>query len=181
MSALAEHIFDTYDYFWVDHKSNFLWNCLATRWRHHHFGWKLEFLAKIFGGNPLGEKITSMMFWIHFSLKNGSKMPKKLDCFIALLAIKHSPVLRHFRSFFKENMDPKHHRGHFFLKRIPSKKFQLKIPIFSQSDGDATWWPNSSKENLTCGQLRNAHRYQKYVWLVRTFFKEFLTYSSQQW
>ena len=54
-------------------------------------------------------------------------------------------------------------------------KFQLKIPIFSQSDGDATWWPNSSKQNLTWGQLRYAHRYQKYLRLVRTFLlKSFL-------
>ena len=78
-------------------------------------------------------------------------------------------------------MDPKLPRSHFFPKRIHQKKFQLKIPIFSKSDDGATWWPNSYKKILTCGQLRNTQRYQKYVWLVRAFFLEFLTFSSQQW
>ena len=91
-----------------------------------------------------------------------------------------SLVFEHFRSIYEEKMDPKYPSGHCFQKRILSKIFQLKIPIFSQSDGDATQWPNSSKQNLTWGQLRNAHRYQKYVRLVRRFFKESLTCSSQQ-
>ena len=71
-------------------------------------------------------------------------------------------------------MDQKYPRGHFFSKRIPFKKFQLKISTFNQSEGDVIWWPHSSKQNLTWAQLRNAHRYQKYVWLVRIFFKSFL-------
>ena len=91
-----------------------------------------------------------------------------------------SLVFGHFRFIFEEKMDPKYPWGHFFPNRIPSKKFKLKIPIFSQSDGDATQWPNSSKQNLTWGQLRNAHKYQKHVQLVGKFFKEFITFSSQQ-
>ena len=104
ISAQAEHIFDTFEYFWVDHKSKYFCNCLATRWR----------------------------------------------C------------------------------NHFFPKRIHQKKFQLKIPIFSKSDDDATWWPNSYKKILTCGQLRNIQRYQKYVRHVRAFFLKLRTCSSQQ-
>ena len=69
---------------------------------------------------------------------------------------------------------------HFFPKRIQQKKFQLKIPIFSKSDDDAAWWPNSYKKILTSGQLRNIQRYQKYVWLVRAFFLELRTCLSQQ-
>ena len=50
MPAQAEHIFDTFEYFWVDHKSKFFRDCLVTRWRHHCFCWKLEFWAEIFFG-----------------------------------------------------------------------------------------------------------------------------------
>ena len=61
--AQAKHIFDTFEYFWVDHKSKFFCNYLVTRWHHHHFCWKLE-------------------FWINLLSKIGSKMPKiKLNCF----------------------------------------------------------------------------------------------------
>ena len=85
-----------------------------------------------------------------------------------------------FRPIFGQKLDPKLPRSHFFPKRIHQKKFQLKIPIFSKSDDGAAWWPNSYKKILTCGQLRNTQRYQKYVWLVRAFFLEFHTCSSQQ-
>ena len=37
-----------------------------------------------------------------------------------------------------------------------------------------------TKKVLTCGQLRNIQRYQKYVRLVRAFFLELRTCSSQQ-
>ena len=40
---------------------------------------------------------------------------------------------------------------------------------------------NSYKKFLTSGQLRNVQRYQKYVRLVRAFFLEFHTCSSQRW
>ena len=33
MLEQAKHIFDTLEYFWVDHKSKNFCNCLATRWR----------------------------------------------------------------------------------------------------------------------------------------------------
>ena len=89
-------------------------------------------------------------------------------------------VFGHFRPIFGQKIDPKLPRSHFFPKRIHQKKFQLKIPIFSKSDDDATWWPNSYKKFLTCGQLRNIQRYQKYVRLVRAFFLELRTCSSQQ-
>ena len=42
-------------------------------------------------------------------------------------------------SVFEQKVDPKLPRSHFFPKRIHQKKFQLKIPIFSKSDDDATW------------------------------------------
>ena len=90
-------------------------------------------------------------------------------------------VFGHSRSFFEQKIDPKLPRSHFFSKRIHQNKFKLKIPIFSKSNDDATWWPNSYKKNLTCGQLRNIQRYQKCVQLVRAFFLEFPTCSSQQW
>ena len=85
-----------------------------------------------------------------------------------------------FRPIFGQKIDPNLPRSHFFLKRTNQKKFQLKIPIFSKSDDDATWWPNSYKKILTCVQLRNIQRYQEYVRLVRTFFLELRTCSSQQ-
>ena len=85
-----------------------------------------------------------------------------------------------FRTVFGQRIDSKHSRGNFFPIGIYQKKFQLKIPIFSKSDDNATWWPNSYKIILTCGQLRNIQRYQKYVWLVQAFSLEFHTYSSQQ-
>ena len=37
MLKQAKHIFDTFEYFWVDHKSKFFCNCLATRWRCDQF------------------------------------------------------------------------------------------------------------------------------------------------
>ena len=37
MLEQAKHIFDTFEYFWVDHKSKFFCNCLATRWRCDQF------------------------------------------------------------------------------------------------------------------------------------------------
>ena len=89
-------------------------------------------------------------------------------------------VFWHFRSFFEQKIDPKSPRCHFFPKRIHQKNFQLKIPIFSKNDDGATWWPNSYKNILTCGQLRNTQRYQKCVRLVRAFFSEFCAFSSQQ-
>ena len=97
-----------------------------------------------------------------------------------LLATKWVSVFGPFRPIFGQKIDPKLPRSHFFPKRIHQKKFQLKIPIFSKSDDDATWWPNSYKKILTCGQLRNIQRYQKYVRLVRAFFLELRTCSSQQ-
>ena len=63
-------------------------------------------------------------------------------------------------------MDLTNTRGNYFLKRIRQKKFQSEIPIFSKSDDCATWWPNSYKNFLTCGQLKNTQKYQKYVLLV---------------
>ena len=48
--AQAEHILDTFEYFWVNHKSKIFCKCLATKWRHHHFCWKMEFKAEIFFG-----------------------------------------------------------------------------------------------------------------------------------
>ena len=86
-----------------------------------------------------------------------------------------------FRPIFGQETDPKLSGSIFFAKRIHQKKIQLKIPIFSKSDDDTTWWPNSYKNILTCGQLRNIQRYQKYVQLVRAFFLELRTYSGQQW
>ena len=59
----------------------------------------------------------------------------------------------------------------FSLKEFTKKKFQLKIPNFSKSDVCATWWPNSYKIFLTCGQFRNTQRYQKYDQLVQAFFR----------
>ena len=37
MLEQAKHIFDTIEYFWVDHKSKIFCNCLATRWRCDQF------------------------------------------------------------------------------------------------------------------------------------------------
>ena len=37
MLEQAKHIFDTFVYFWVDYKSKFFCNCLATRWRCDQF------------------------------------------------------------------------------------------------------------------------------------------------
>ena len=127
MLEQAKHIFDTFEYFWVDHKSNLFCNCLATRWRHHHFCWKLEFWAEFLFVSSLRKKITS-------------------------------------------RIDPKYPKGNCFPKRIHQEEFQLKISIFSKSDDGTTWWPNSYKKILTCGQLRNIQRYQKYAWLVRPIF-----------
>ena len=59
MAAQAEHIFDTFEYFWDDHKSKFFCNCLVTRWHHHRFCWKLEFWAEISLVNSFREKMTS--------------------------------------------------------------------------------------------------------------------------
>ena len=97
-----------------------------------------------------------------------------------LLATTWVSVFGPFRPIFGQKLDPRLPRSHFFPKRIQQKKFQLKIPIFSKSDGGTTWWPNNYKKNLPCGQLRNTQRYQKYIWHVRTFFLEFCTSSSQQ-
>ena len=85
-----------------------------------------------------------------------------------------------FRFLFEQKIDLKLPRSHFFPKRIHQKKFQHKIPISSKSNDGTTWWPNSYKKILTCGQLRNTHRYQKYVRLVGAFFLEFHACSSQQ-
>ena len=89
-------------------------------------------------------------------------------------------VFGHFRPIFEPEIDPKSSKGHFFPKRIHQEKFQLKILIFSKSDSGDTWWPNSYTKILTCGQLRNTQRYQKYVWFVRAFFLEFRSCSSQK-
>ena len=97
-----------------------------------------------------------------------------------LLATKWINVFGHFRPIFGHKVDPKLSSSHFFFKRIHQKKIQLKIPIFSKSDDGATWWPNCCKIFLTCGQLRNTQRYQKYVRLVWAFFLEFRTSSSQK-
>ena len=97
-----------------------------------------------------------------------------------LLATKWVSVFGPFRPIFGQKIDSKLPRSHFFPKRIHQKNFQLKIPIFGKSDDDATWWPNSYKTILTCGQLRSIQRHQKYVGLVRAFFLELRTYSSQQ-
>ena len=56
MFEQAKYIFDIFEYFWVDHKSKYCCNCLATRWRHHHFCWKLDFWAKIFFAEFLERK-----------------------------------------------------------------------------------------------------------------------------
>ena len=37
MLEQAKHIFDIFEYFWVDHKSKTFCNCLATRWRCNQF------------------------------------------------------------------------------------------------------------------------------------------------
>ena len=37
MLKQAKHIFDTFEYFWVDHKSKIFCNCLATWWRCDQF------------------------------------------------------------------------------------------------------------------------------------------------
>ena len=37
MLEQAKHIFDTFEYFWVDHKSKIFCNCLATWWRCDQF------------------------------------------------------------------------------------------------------------------------------------------------
>ena len=115
-----------------------------------------------------------------FFLQKWVQNAQKLDCFTVLLATKWVSVFGPFRPIFGQKIDPKLPRSHFFLKRIHQTKFQLKIPIFSKSDDDATWWPNSYKKILTCGQLRNIQRWQKYVRHVRAFFLELRTCSSQQ-
>ena len=77
LTAQAEHIFDTFEYFWVDHKSKFFCNCLATRWRHHRFCWKLEFWAEIFfWWILLGKKWLLGNFGFIFCPKMGLKCPK---------------------------------------------------------------------------------------------------------
>ena len=48
--------------------------------------------------------------------------------------------------------------------------FRCKNPTFRKNDRSATWKPNRLKKNFACGQLRNGHGYQKYHWLVRSFF-----------
>ena len=44
------------------------------------------------------------------------------------------------------------------------KNQENEISIFSKIDDGGTWWPDGYKKILTCGQLRNTQRYQKYVW-----------------
>ena len=117
------------------------------------------------------------LFFVQKRVKNA----QKLDCFTVPLATKWVNVFGHFWPIFGLKIDPKYPRGNFLPKRIHQKKFQLKIPIFSKSDGDATWWPNSYKKNLTCSQLKNIQRYQKYVRHVRSIFLELHSCSSQQW
>ena len=68
----------------------------------------------------------------------GLKFSKTLTHLVAKSTVKQSSFV-HFRPIFGQKIDPKRPRSHFFLKRIDQTKFQLKIPIFSKSDDDATW------------------------------------------
>ena len=91
MPAQAEHIFDTFEYFWVDHKSKFFCNCLVTRWRHHRFCWKLEFWAEIFfWWILLGKKWLLGSFGSIFCPKMGLKGPKTLTHLVAKSTVKQS-------------------------------------------------------------------------------------------
>ena len=81
MLVKTEITFHTFEYFWVDHKSKYFCNCLATRWCYHHFCWKLEFWAEIFMVNSFREKMTSRSFWTYFLSKNGSKTSKNTHSF----------------------------------------------------------------------------------------------------
>ena len=99
-----------------------------------------------------------------------SKNPKSFALLIAKSAVKQFSIWV-FLTHFGEIVDSKSTKSHFFQKRVHHTKFQVKIPIFSQSDSGATYWQKDSKQILTCGQLRNAHRYQKYVRIMRAFFR----------
>ena len=75
------------------------------------------------------------------------------------------------------------------LPEVRGNERFFKVKVLSDFDfGD--FWKNWSQphlvakqlqKSLTCGKLRNIQRYQKYVRLVRAFFLEFCTCSSQQW
>ena len=70
--AQTEYIFDTFEYFWVDHKSKFFCKCLATRWRNHHFCLKLKFWAEIL----LRKKLPLGYFESNICTRLGPKCPK---------------------------------------------------------------------------------------------------------
>ena len=91
MLAQAEHIFDTFEYFWVYHKSNFFCNCLATRWRHLRFCWKLEFWAENFFWWILLEKELLLgNFGSIFCPRMDLKCPKTRTHFVAKSTVKQS-------------------------------------------------------------------------------------------
>ena len=57
-----------------------------------------------------------------------------------------------------------------FFFRPTTFDFSFSIlATFWKNDCSATWKPNSFKNNLACGQVRNIQRYQKHVPLVRWF------------
>ena len=117
MPAHAKHIFDTFEYFWVDHKSKFFYNCLVTRWRHIAFAENWNFELKFF-------------------------YAQKIDCFTVLLATKWVSALGPFRPIFGQKIDPKLPRSHFFLKSIHQKnfssKFQFSAKAMMTPPGDQT-------------------------------------------
>ena len=90
MLAQAKHIFGTVEYFWVDHKSKNFCSCLATRWYHHHFCWKLEFSAEIFLWILLGRKLPLGYFGSIFCPKMGLKCPKTFTHLVAKSTVKQS-------------------------------------------------------------------------------------------
>ena len=101
-----------------------------------------NFWLKFFGRNLIWKKMTSNIFWAQFSSKMDLKCSKTW-LFYNTCSYQIQFSFYAFSTYFYRK-NGKYTRGHFFSETISSKKFQPKFPIFSQSDGDATWWPNSS-------------------------------------
>ena len=126
---------------------------MVTRWRDHHFCWKLEFWAEFFFVvNSFRDEITSRVFWINILFK-------KQDCFTVLLATKWVKVFEPYRPIFGEGTDPKLPRSHFFAKRIHQKKISAQNSNFQQK----RWW-----RHLVAKQLQKNFD----LWSTQKYSKE---------
>ena len=76
MLEQAKDIFDTFEYFWVDHKSKFFVTVWPPGGIIITFAENWNFELKFFLVNTVRKKITSRVFWINFLYKNGDNMLK---------------------------------------------------------------------------------------------------------